>query len=157
MYRPKTQLLYWRKISWIGHVNTDRNRTINQELFPKQKHPNILFFHLSFSNRYVDNHTKHVFTLPLKTQSVIVVAYLQMEFTVDRLVVGVDHFECVTSVSIHESESIRSSTVSHQEGHLVHWLRSECDKIPECIWILRKERWLKMLVNSHQYKCNREC
>ena len=48
-----------------------------------------------------------------------VVPYLKMEFTVVSLALFVDQFKGVTSITIHMSESIGSSTVRKQEGHLV--------------------------------------
>lgn len=61
---------------------------------------------------------------------------LEVEFTVDGLIFGIDHLEGVTTVAVHVAEAVRSSTIPEQEGHLVVGLGPEGDEVPEHVRVL---------------------
>jgi hypothetical protein len=59
-----------------------------------------------------------------------------MEFAVDSLILGIDHFEGVTAITIHVPITIRNASVTKQETDLMGCLRTQADEIPEHVGIL---------------------
>ena len=56
--------------------------------------------------------------------------YLVVKFDVHSITVVVHSFECMASISVHESEAIRCSSVRIQEGELVSCFRTLPEKVP---------------------------
>ena len=80
-------------------------------------------------------------------------SYLEMELAVDSLPLVIHHFKGVTSISIHVLITIRNSTITEQEAHLMGGLRTQCNEIPEHVRILT-ERKAFNVVGSVSSFCN---
>ena len=63
--------------------------------------------------------------------------YLDMELAVDSLSILIHQFEGMTAISIHVLVTVRNATITEQEAHLMSSLRTQSDKIPEHIRILK--------------------
>jgi len=73
--------------------------------------------------------------------------YLEMELAVDSLSLGIHHFKGVTSISIHVLITVRNSTITEQEAHLMGGLRTQCDEIPEHVRILAQRKAFSGLIS----------
>jgi hypothetical protein len=75
---------------------------------------------------------------------------LEMEFAVDWLVIFVDKFEGVTSVSVHTSVAVWRASIGEQEGHLVGGLRPQGDEVPEHVRVLSKKKKIKKVAHGRE-------
>jgi len=59
-----------------------------------------------------------------------------MELAVDSFPLVIHQLKRVTSISIHVLVSIRNTTITKQEAHLMSGLRTQSDEVPEHIRVL---------------------
>ena len=60
-----------------------------------------------------------------------------MELAIHSLILSIDKLEGVRAISVHVTVSIGSTSITKQEGDLVRGFRSEADKIPEHVRVLK--------------------
>lgn len=69
----------------------------------------------------------------------------EVELAVSRFAFAVLKLESVTSIAVHESESIGDSAITEQEHHLVRGFWPQGNEIPICVWIFQVRRWVPLL------------
>lgn len=65
-----------------------------------------------------------------------------MEFTVDHLILAVNQLECMRTIAVHMTVSVRNAAIAEEEHNLVRRLRSEGNKVPEHVSILRRKEFI---------------
>ena len=65
--------------------------------------------------------------------------YLEVEFDVDCMSFSINHFESVTSITIHVSMTVRNAAITKQETHLMGRLWTKGDEVPKHVWVLKEK------------------
>lgn len=65
--------------------------------------------------------------------------YLVVELAVDWLSILVDHLEGVGAIAVHMTMAVGDAPVAKEKRDLVGRFRAEGDKVPEHVWVLRRE------------------
>jgi len=65
-----------------------------------------------------------------------------MEFTVDHFILAVNQLECMRTVAVHMTMSVRNATITEEEHNLMRRLRSEGNKVPKHVSILKRKDFI---------------
>lgn len=71
--------------------------------------------------------------------------YLEVEFTIDWLVLSIDKLEGVRAIAVHVTIAVRSTSIGEEKRHLMSGLWSKRDKVPEHVGIFQVSSWISLL------------
>ncbi len=86
---------------------------------------------------------------------VILSVYLEMEFNIMDFVLCVNELECVWAVTVHETISIRSTSIREQKWDLVRGLWSQRDKVPKHVGVFQVSNRVSFLSMNERRKEDR--